>query len=82
MPLLNKYIYIFRGYKNNLKLNLHDGMEIIAVGDVSVYTQRGYHQLIVKNIEVAGQGSLFIAFEKLKKKLNDKGLFDKFHKKK
>ena len=61
---------MFRGYKNNLKLNLHDGMEIIAVGDVSVYTQRGYHQLIVKNIEVAGQGSLFIAFEKLKKKLN------------
>ena len=30
---------MFRGYKNNLKLNLHDGMEIIAVGDVSVYTQ-------------------------------------------
>ena len=73
---------MFRGYKNNLKLNLHDGMEIIAVGDVSIYTQRGYHQLIVKNIEVAGQGSLFIAFEKLKKKLNDQGLFNKFHKKK
>ena len=72
---------MFRGYNNNVNFNLQDGMEVIATGDVSVYNLRGYHQLIVKNIEIAGKGSLFLAFEKLKTKLSDKGIFSEIHKK-
>ena len=72
---------MFRGYNNNISFNLQDGMEVIATGDVSVYNLRGYHQLIVKNIDIAGKGSLFLAFEKLKTKLSDKGLFNEVHKK-
>lgn len=65
-----------------LEFKIKDGIFIIAQGNVSVYIQRGRYQLYVESIQLAGEGALFLAFEKLKKKLAAEGLFDERHKKK
>lgn len=73
---------IFRSTYINKKFELYDGIKIIATGAISVYEQRGVYQLIVSKIEEKGVGELQLAFEKLKKKLYEEGLFDDSHKKK
>ena len=45
-------------------------------GHISLYEQRGRYQLIVNSMEQAGAGALLQAFEKLKAKLRQEGLFD------
>lgn len=52
-----------------------NGMEVIAHGNISVYEPDGLYQLYVSELEPAGMGSLFLAFEQLKKKLEAEGLF-------
>lgn len=58
-----------------------DGMEVIIHGNISVYEPDGVYQLYVAEMEPAGMGSLFLAFEQLKKKLEAEGLFRADHKK-
>lgn len=58
-----------------------DGMEVILHGNISVYEPDGLYQLYVAEMEPAGMGSLFLAFEQLKKKLESEGLFRIEHKK-
>ena len=58
-----------------------DGMEVTVQGRVHVYVQGGSYTLIVKSMEAEGEGSLQIAFQKLKEKLQKEGLFDPAHKK-
>jgi exodeoxyribonuclease VII large subunit len=55
---------------------MKDGTEVLAFGRVSVYPPRGNYQLIVDQVESVGHGALQIAFEKLKQKLSQEGLFD------
>ena len=50
-------------------------MEVICRGRVSIYPQRGDLQLIVESIEPVGVGGLQLAFEQLREKLNQEGLF-------
>ena len=52
-----------------------DGMEVFAHGNISLYEPDGVYQLYVKELEPAGMGSLYLAFEQLKKKLEMEGLF-------
>jgi len=52
-----------------------DGMEVILHGNVSVYEPDGVYQLYVSEMEPAGMGSLYLAFEQLKRKLEAEGLF-------
>jgi len=59
-----------------------DGMEVVIHGYISVYEPDGAYQLYVSEMEPAGMGSLYIAFEKLKKKLESEGLFSTESKKK
>ena len=73
---------IFKGYNKNLSFNIENGMNVITSGNISIYNLRGYHQLLVKDIKPVGLGSLFIAFEKLKEKLMNEGIFDESYKKK
>jgi exodeoxyribonuclease VII large subunit len=56
-------------------------MQVLCRGGVDVYPQRGTYQLIVRNIQPLGQGSLQIAFRKLHDRLKQEGLFDDEHKK-
>ncbi|MGH8272357.1 MAG: exodeoxyribonuclease VII large subunit [Gammaproteobacteria bacterium] len=55
---------------------LADGLKVLARGRVSIYPARGEFQLYVSELEEAGLGALQRAFEALKKKLADEGLFD------
>jgi exodeoxyribonuclease VII large subunit len=54
---------------------LADGQKVLLQGDVTVYEARGQYQLIVRAVELQGVGALQIAFEKLKQKLEEEGLF-------
>ncbi len=56
---------------------LKDGMEVLLYGDLSVFEPHGRYQLIAKIAIQSGQGRLQLEFERLKKKLNKEGLFDK-----
>ena len=57
--------------------DLSDGMEVILLGNLSVYEPHGRYQLIAKIILQSGQGQLQIEFERLKRKLAAEGLFEK-----
>jgi exodeoxyribonuclease VII large subunit len=53
-----------------------DGMQIVAIASLRVYTRGGYYQLDLHKVQPSGRGALFAAFERLKKKLEAEGLFD------
>ena len=72
---------IFRLQSRFLKFRPEDGLHIIAWGRVSVYALRGEYQLILDTMEPLGFGSLMLAFEQLKNKLAQEGLFDESRKK-
>ncbi len=52
----------------------------MVFGNISVYPQRGEYQIIVNNLRQAGVGALYEAYEKLKIKLQNEGLFDESRK--
>jgi exodeoxyribonuclease VII large subunit len=72
---------MFKQNAQNLKFLPKDGMEVIVTGRVSIYTRDGLYQLYVDDMEQSGLGALHLAFEELKKKLREEGLFDDAHKK-
>jgi len=67
---------LFRGSQGSLRFQLKDGLLVRAYGQVTVYERGGNYQVIVRQIEEGGQGSLQARFEALKKKLQQEGLFD------
>ncbi len=71
-------------YRNNkdMVFELEDGLHIILNGYVSLYEKRGEYQIIALDIKPVGKGSLILAFEQLKEKLEKKGYFKKELKKK
>jgi exodeoxyribonuclease VII large subunit len=64
-----------------LKFKLQDGIKVICFGRIDVYGPRGQYQMIVEKIEPKGIGARQLAFEQLKEKLLQEGLFDASHKK-
>lgn len=58
-----------------------DGMKVLVLGTVSVFERDGVYQIYCKAMQEDGMGSLHIAYEKLKAKLEEEGLFDQSHKK-
>ena len=71
---------MFRGQQRKLKFEPEDGMSVIGMGRISVYEPRGTYQIILEYLEPSGVGALQIAFEQLKNKLADEGLFNDEHK--
>lgn len=71
----------FRSKARFLKFKIEDGMQVIARGNLGVYELRGEYQLYVDFLEPKGIGSLQLAFEQLKVRLQAEGLFDPRHKK-
>lgn len=69
-------VVIFRRQAILLRFRPTDGMQVLVRGKVSVYEQRGQMQLIAEFMEPRGAGSLQIAFEQLRAKLQQEGLFD------
>ena len=72
---------IFRGKLMRLKFGPENGLEVVAFGLVTVYEKRGSYQIICDEMHPKGMGALQLAFEKLKKKLDEEGLFSPEHKK-
>lgn len=66
---------MFAGNARNLKFKPEEGMKVIALCRVSLYEVTGGYQIYVDDMQPDGIGSLTIAFEQLKKKLEEKGLF-------
>jgi exodeoxyribonuclease VII large subunit len=60
---------------------LQDGMEVLLLGDISVFEPHGRYQLIAKIAIQSGEGRLQLEYERLKRKLAAEGLFDTEHKK-
>jgi len=73
---------MFRSNASLLPFVPEDGMKVIIRGYVSVFERDGQYQLYAEEIQPDGIGALYIAFEKLKKKLEAEGLFDAAKKKK
>jgi exodeoxyribonuclease VII large subunit len=67
---------MFRGSNGRLKFKPTDGMEVLVRGKISVYEPRGNYQIVCDVMEPVGAGALQKAFEQLKAKLKDEGLFD------
>jgi len=72
---------MFAYANKGLKFKLEDGLKVICFGKIDVYGPRGQYQIIVEKVEPKGIGSQQLAFEQLKKKLEQEGLFDPAHKK-
>lgn len=66
---------LFRQNALRVRQLLRDGLAVRVRGKVSLFEGRGDYQLILDNVEAAGDGALRLAFEALKQKLSDEGLF-------
>jgi len=67
---------MFRLQARYLRFVPEDGMKVIAQGRVSIYASRGEYQIVLDYLEPLGVGALALAFEQVKQKLAQQGLFD------
>ncbi len=72
---------LFRSQAQRLPFKLQEGQEVLCLGRLNIYASRGDLQLIVETVEPVGEGALRLAFEQLKARLEEEGLFDETHKK-
>jgi len=73
---------IFKGPAKRLKYRIENGLSVVGLGRLSVYEPRGTYQILFEHLEPKGIGALQLAFDQLKKRLEDEGLFAAQHKKK
>ncbi|MEZ4265383.1 MAG: exodeoxyribonuclease VII large subunit [Myxococcota bacterium] len=67
---------MWRSTAQRASVQLQDGMQVVAFGDVQVYAPQGKYQLIVSRLRESGLGTLLVRLEELKRRLHDEGLFD------
>ncbi|MFW5896583.1 MAG: exodeoxyribonuclease VII large subunit [Bacillota bacterium] len=67
---------LFKSDAARIAFKLSDGMDILARGRIGVYERAGEYQLYVRGAEPAGLGSLHLALEQLRRKLEAEGVFD------
>ena len=72
---------MFRREASRLRFRPESGMKVIALGRITVYPRDGVYQLYATELVPDGVGDLHAAFEQLKAKLAEEGLFDRDHKK-
>ena len=72
---------MFYGNTKSLTFEPQDGMKVLVSGRISVYETTGTYQIYVDDMQPDGLGNLYLEFEKLKKKLAEKGMFNEEHKK-
>lgn len=72
---------MFASSTKSLKFIPQDGMKVLVTGKISVFEANGAYQIYVSDMLEDGVGNLYIAYEQLKKKLEEEGLFDKSKKK-
>ena len=72
---------MFKWNTASLKFNIENGMRVIACGKVSVFERDGQYQIYIDSMTPDGVGELYIAYEQLKEKLQNEGLFEQSFKK-
>lgn len=73
---------MFKSYTTHLSFMPKDGMKVMVLGSVAVFERDGVYQIYAKAMKEDGLGNLYTAYEELKKKLEQEGLFAESHKKK
>lgn len=73
---------MFASSASKIKFMPQDGMKVLVTGKVSIYPANGGYQIYVNEMLEDGIGNLYIAYEQLRKKLEEEGLFREEHKKK
>ena len=73
---------MFKSAAQLVNFKPEDGMKVVISGQINVFERDGVYQIYCRTMKQAGLGELYIAYEKLKKKLQDEGLFDEIYKKK
>ncbi len=76
---INAIMFSYNASK--IKFTPEDGMKVLVKGKISVFETTGNYQIYVEEMQEDGVGNLYVAFEQLKKKLGDEGLFDAKYKK-
>jgi len=71
---------MFKAQNRNLKFGPEDGLKVTGLGRISVYEPRGTYQIILEYLEPEGIGAIQLAFEQLKTRLFEEGIFDDEHK--
>ncbi len=71
---------MFASNASSIKFEPEDGMKVLVSGRVTVYEATGGYQIYVDQMDLDGIGNLYLEFEKLKKKLQEQGLFNPEHK--
>jgi len=72
---------MFKGSASKLRFNPENGMSVSCFGSIRVFPRDGAYQLYCTGIIPEGAGDLQVAFDQLKAKLSEEGLFDRAHKK-
>lgn len=72
---------MFRRSNQRVQFKVNPGQQVLIAASMSLYEARGDYQLIVEEMTLAGAGALRQAFEELKQKLNNEGLFKETNKK-
>lgn len=72
---------MFQSSASKLRFTPKDGMKVVLFGKVSSFPKSGQYQIYVNDMQPEGIGALYAAFEELKKKLYQEGVFDKSLKK-
>ncbi len=71
---------MFKSAAQTLKTKLSDGMEVVIGGSISTHERDGCYQLYANTVEVGGEGALFEKYERLRKELEEMGMFDPAYK--
>ncbi|MFZ0662742.1 MAG: exodeoxyribonuclease VII large subunit [Acidobacteriaceae bacterium] len=74
-------VVLFRRQASLLRFRPESGLYILLRGKISLYEQRGQVQIVAEHLEPMGAGSLQLAFEQVKRRLQQEGLFDADRKK-
>ena len=72
---------MFRSSAASMSRMPKEGDQVIVKGEVSLYMPRGQYQIVVRSLEFLGQGELLLKLQELKRKLQERGWFEKSHKK-
>jgi len=72
---------MFSSNASRVKFSPQDGMSVTVCGNIEVFERDGVYQIYVTDMQPSGLGGLYLAFEQLKEKLSNEGIFDEIYKK-
>ena len=71
---------MFAGHNRNIKFRPENGMKVLVKGKISVYEASGSYQIYIQDMQPDGIGNLHLAYEQLKVRLEEEGLFSQVYK--